>query len=99
MSKPRKVSAALTDNGSTPSLELGPSGRLVMTAAGDFGTPAGTVNLEVRMPNGNWVLSGTISQSLGADGEVAGVLAHGLNVRATLGGATSPDLQIEVVTG
>lgn len=97
MSTVRRVDATLTDNGSTPSLELGSSGRLVMTAVGTFG--GGTVNLEVQMPNNTWELSGTISQSLNAAGEVAGVLAHGTDVRATLAGATSPNVQVRIVSG
>lgn len=87
----------LTANGSTSSIELGDSGRGTFLATGTFG--GGTVALQVRLPDGNFATSTEVTQGLTAAGEVAFVLCAGVDCRLNLSGATSPDLNVQLITG
>lgn len=89
----------LTADGPTRPIELGDSGRGIMMAAGDFGTPGGTLAVQVRLPDGAFANSTEVTQSLTAAGEVAFVLAPGVECRLNLTGATSPDLNVQLITG
>ena len=100
MSTKRSVGPVnLTADGTTESIELGDSGRGVFMAQGDFGTPGGTVALQVRLPDGNFATSTEVTQGLTADGEIAFVLCPGVPCRLVLAGATSPNLNVQLITG
>lgn len=87
----------LTADGTTPSIELGDSGRGTFLAVGTFG--GGTVALQVRLPDGTFQASTEVTQGLTAAGEVAFVLAPGVDCRLVLSGATSPDINVQLITG
>ena len=99
MSTTRKITETLTANGATQAIGIGDSGRVYFMAAGDFGTPGGTVALQVRLPDGNFANSTEVTQGLSAAGEVGAILAPGVVVRLNLTGATSPNLNVQIVTG
>ena len=86
----------LTANGATGAIEIGDSGRVYMSATGTFGT--GSLALQTSRADGNFADSSVIT-ALTAAGEGSGVLAPGVVVRANLSGATSPDINVQIITG
>ncbi len=89
----RVVGQFTVDGSSDPIRTRGKS--LVFIGSGNFGAPAGTVTLELKLEDGTWQAIATqLIDTLGAAGQVYSKIEvpDNLTVRATLTGATGPAL-------
>ncbi len=94
MSFTTRVTGTFTGNGSSaPIRTRGES--LVIIGSGNFGAPAGSITLELRLEDGSWqALDISLIEELATPGQKYSKLKvpDNLTVRATLAGATAPAL-------
>ena len=94
MSLVTRITGNFSGNGSSdPIRTRGES--LVFIGSGSFGAPAGTITLELQLVDSTWqAIDAALIDTLGAAGQVYSKLKvpDNLTVRATLAGATGPNL-------